>query len=73
MSEVKGSAIKLFGRTISLPHNDSSAPVRLSCPSSSSSPPQVTSATQQHQEDQVRPPACLFSVEFEENLVDVQI
>ncbi|KAK7368391.1 hypothetical protein VNO80_10416 [Phaseolus coccineus] len=52
MSEVKGSEIKLFGRTISLPHNDSSSPACLACPSPSSSPPQVTSATPQHQEDQ---------------------
>ncbi|ESW30642.1 hypothetical protein PHAVU_002G170600 [Phaseolus vulgaris] len=52
MSEVKGSEIKLFGRTISLPHNDSSSPACLSCPSSSSSPQQATSATQQRQEDQ---------------------
>ncbi|CAJ1939820.1 unnamed protein product [Sphenostylis stenocarpa] len=53
MSEVKDSAIKLFGRTISLSHHDSSVPQRLSCcPSSSSSLPQVTSAPQHHQEDE---------------------
>jgi len=73
MSEVKGSEIKLFGRTISLPHNDSSSPACLACPSSSSSPQQATSATQQRQEDQVRPPPYLFEVQFEENHVDLQI
>ncbi|BAT74499.1 hypothetical protein LR48_Vigan01g119400 [Vigna angularis] len=63
MSEVKGSAIKLFGRTISLPHNDSSAPPTLACPSSSSSPPEPTSATQQHQEDQEAQRKQLTSLE----------
>jgi len=61
MSEVKGSAIKLFGRTISLPHNDSSAPATLASPSSPSSPPELTSATQQHQEHQVRHHHICFS------------
>ncbi|RDX66761.1 Cyclic dof factor 2, partial [Mucuna pruriens] len=55
MSEVKDPAIKLFGRTISLPRDDSSAPARATCPSSSSSSPrEVTSATQHQAEEPSR-------------------
>lgn len=49
MSEVRDPAIKLFGRTISLPHNHSSSlPASATFPSSSS-PPEVSSATTPHQ------------------------
>ncbi|KAK7362340.1 hypothetical protein VNO77_04450 [Canavalia gladiata] len=60
MSEVKDPAIKLFGRTISLPRirSDSPAPApapaSASCPSSSSSPREVSSATQHEAEEPSR-------------------
>ncbi|XP_027346083.1 cyclic dof factor 1-like [Abrus precatorius] len=56
MSEVKDPAIKLFGRTISLPRtpSDSPAPAPVTCPSSSSSPREVSSATHHQAEEPSR-------------------
>ncbi|KAF7809112.1 cyclic dof factor 1 [Senna tora] len=57
MSEVKEAEIKLFGRTISLPHNrhhHHSHHHHHSPPSSSSSPPEVSSAIHHHQSQRLK-------------------